>query len=311
MSDKYVIFHVEGGCGKNIVATSVVKSIKAYYPEHKLIVVTGYPEVFLHNPNIWRVYKFGSIPYFYDDFINDKDSVILRMEPYHSGDLLYKRKSLAEIWCDVLNIPCIDKTPEIILTDKEISTVKGMVNKDGPILIVQTSGGAEQQGHKYSWSRDLPIDFTQEVISKVKKDYSKIYHVRRDDQPALEHTLQARDNLRVLFCLFSISDNFICMDSLTQHAAAALNKKATVGWISNSPVVFGHDIHNNILANGSDSFRHRIDSYLESDDWTGGRIHECPFDDKHKLFDVDEFVQSLKNNKNKLSFNPQKTKIKL
>ena len=36
--DKYVIFHIDGGCGKNIVATSVVKSIKATYPEHKLIV---------------------------------------------------------------------------------------------------------------------------------------------------------------------------------------------------------------------------------------------------------------------------------
>ena len=59
--DKYVIFHIDGGCGKNIVATSVVKSIKAAYPEHKLIVVTAWPEVFVHNPSIYRVYKLSLI----------------------------------------------------------------------------------------------------------------------------------------------------------------------------------------------------------------------------------------------------------
>ena len=31
--NKYVIFHIDGGCGKNIVATSVVKSIKSAYPD--------------------------------------------------------------------------------------------------------------------------------------------------------------------------------------------------------------------------------------------------------------------------------------
>ena len=297
--DKYVIFHIEGGCGKNIAATAVCKSIKAAYPEHKLVVVTGYPEVFLHNPNVYRVYRFGIIPYFYDDFIVNKESKILRMEPYHSEDLLYKRKSLAEIWCDVLKIPCVDVKPKIYLTDREIDFVQNQVKKDGPMLIIQTSGGAESQGYSYSWSRDLPIEFAQDVVNELKDKYTKIYHVRRDDQPALEGTLQARDNFRVLFSLFSLADNFMCIDSFVQHAAAALQKKATVGWISNSPVVFGHELHDNIIANDADTFRHRIDSYLESDDWTGGRFHECPYDNDHILFEKDKFLKSILGNKTK------------
>jgi len=86
-----------------------------------------------------------------------------------------------------------------------------------------------------------------------------------------------------------------------------------VGWISNSPVVFGHDIHDNILASGAESFRHRVDSYLESDDWTGGKIYECPYDDNSNLFDKDVFIQSLVGNKKpkKLSFDVKKTNIKL
>jgi len=158
---QYTIFHIDGGCGKNIAATAVCKSIKAAYPEHKLIVVSAYPEVFLHNPIVHRVYKFGNLPYFYDDYINGKNSKIFRMEPYHSGDLLYKKKHLAQIWCDVFNIPCVTLKPEIHLTERELLFAQKNLQKEGPILLVQSSGGAEQQEHPYSWSRDLPPFFAK------------------------------------------------------------------------------------------------------------------------------------------------------
>jgi hypothetical protein len=293
MSDKYVIFHIDGGCGKNIVATSVVKSIKAVYPEHKLIVTSAWPEVFLHNPNVYRVYRFGYLPYFFEDYINNKDSVILRMEPYHSGDLLYKKKSLSEIWCDIFNIPCIDKKPELFLTERELLFIRNQMQKDGPVLIIQSSGGANQQGHPYSWSRDLPPAFAHDVVDSVKDKFSKILHIRRDDQPSIDGTIQITDNFRNLFCYIALSDKFLGIDSFMQHACAALSKKATVGWISNSPVVFGYDIHDNILATGIESFRHRIDSYLESDDLTGSRFHECPYDNIDAIFDKDQFIESI------------------
>jgi hypothetical protein len=291
--DKFAIFHVEGGCGKNIVATAVVKSIKAAYPEHKIIVTTAYPEVYIHDPLIHRVYRFGNIPYFYDDYIKGRDTKIFRMEPYHSEDLLYRRKSLAEIWCDVFGIPCVDKQPNIYLTERELIFAQNQLQKDGPILLVQSNGGAEQQGHPYSWSRDLPITFAQEVVDAVRGSFSKVVHIRRENQPEIQNTIRITDNFRNLFCYIALSDKFLCIDSFAQHAAAAFKKSATVGWISNSPVVFGHDIHTNIIATGAESFRHRIDSYLESDDWTGGRFHECPYDNINKLFDKDQFVEAI------------------
>lgn len=300
--DKYVIFHIDGGCGKNIVATAVVKSIKAAYPDHKLIVVTAWPDVFAHNPNIHRVYRFGNIPYFYEDYIDKKDSIILRNEPYHSGDLLYKRKSLTEIWCDVFNIPCIDKKPEIFLAERELLFAENQLQKQGPILLIQSSGGADQQGHPYSWSRDLPPVFAQEIVNSVKDKFNKILHVRRDNQPELQNTIKVTDGFRNLFCYIAHSDKILGIDSVVQHAAAAFNKKATVGWISNSPIVFGHEIHHNILASGAKSFRHRIDSYLEEDDWTGGKFHECPYDNINNLFDKDQFIESLLGSKNDLVF---------
>ena len=199
---QYSIFHIDGGCGKSIIATSVVKSIKSSYPEHELIVVTSYPEVFLHNPNVFRVYKFGNIPYFYDDYIKNKDSKIFRMEPYHSGDLLYRKKHLAEIWCDIFNITCISIKPELFLTERELMFVQNILNKQGPILTIQSSGGAENQKIPYSWSRDLPISFTAEIVDAIKDKFHKILHIKRENQQNIQNTIPITDNFRNLFCYF-------------------------------------------------------------------------------------------------------------
>lgn len=37
-----IIFSIQGGMGKSIMATAVCKAIKKQYPDSTLIVVTGY-----------------------------------------------------------------------------------------------------------------------------------------------------------------------------------------------------------------------------------------------------------------------------
>jgi hypothetical protein len=291
--NEYVIFHIDGGIGKNIAATAVIKSIKSAYPDRKLLIVTAYPEVYLHNINVHRVYKFGYLPYFYDDYIKNKNSIILRMEPYHSGDLLYRRKSLTEIWCDILNIPCVDKTPEIFLTQRELIYASNILKKQGPVLMIQSNGGADNQQHPYSWSRDLPPSFAQELVNELKPNFDKILHIGRQNQPDLQNTTKLTDSLRNIFCFILLSDKIIGIDSFVQHAAVALKKKATVGWISNSPLVFGYNTNHNVIATGQESFRHRLDSYLESDDWTGGRFYECPYDNINAIFKKEDFINSI------------------
>ena len=75
--EKYVVWHIEGGLGKNIAATALCESIKKTYPDRKLIMVVSHPEVFLNNPFIDRVYFVGNKSYFYDDYIKDKDTLII------------------------------------------------------------------------------------------------------------------------------------------------------------------------------------------------------------------------------------------
>jgi len=291
--DNYAILHIDGGCGKSIMATSVVKSIKIAYPDHKLVVISSYPEVFIHNPLIYRTYRVGNAPYFYEDYVKNKNSKIFKLDPYHTEDFIYRRKHLTEIWCEMYNLPKVDDSPSIFLTQREFINIQNQLKKQGPILIVQSSGGAEEQKHHYSWARDFHPDFIQDLINTVYKNYDKVLHIKRENQLNLENTIPITDNFRNLFCYIALGDSFLCMDSFVHHAAAAFKKKAVVGWISNPPNVFGHSIHKNIIANGTKSFRHEIDSYLESEDWTGNRFYECPYDNLQKIFNKEDFVNAL------------------
>ena len=48
----HAIFHVDGGIGKNIMATAVASAIKREHPDRKLVVVSSWPVVWINNPDI-------------------------------------------------------------------------------------------------------------------------------------------------------------------------------------------------------------------------------------------------------------------
>jgi hypothetical protein len=68
-----IIFQINGGIGKCVAATAVCEAIKKKYPNDKLIVVSGYADVFLNNPHVDRAYNYGGMSYFYEEYIEDKD----------------------------------------------------------------------------------------------------------------------------------------------------------------------------------------------------------------------------------------------
>ena len=50
--DKFIIFHTEGGHGKQVMATAVVRAIKKQYPDYKIVVVTAWDGPFFNNPDV-------------------------------------------------------------------------------------------------------------------------------------------------------------------------------------------------------------------------------------------------------------------
>ena len=290
--DNFIIFHVSGGIGKNILATAVVKAIKREYPNWNIIVLTAWKDVWLYNPYIYRSYVFQQSQFFYADYILNKNVLIFALEPYMSQDYLLKRDHLIRIWCQMCGVAYDNETPEMFFNSREIEYVKNNYVKNEPILLVHTHGGG-QSDIKHSWMRDMPIEIAQEVVEQFRGEV-RIMHVRRDDQIPLKDVEQFKGGIRELLVLIRESKYRFFIDSMCQHGAMAVGKKSLVCWIRNHPDILGYSFHDNYVTEAKDEINSLDWSVLEPYD-ISGQVAQCPFKEGTKLFDVDTIVKNIRN----------------
>ena len=246
--DKYAILQIEGGIGKNVMATAVVRAIQKKYPERKIVIISAYSDIWMNNQRVHKVLQFGQISYFYRDYIQNKDSLVFLHEPYKDNDYVYRKKHLTEIWCELCNVPWDGETPELYFTQLESDFVNTLVNKDRQIFLINAFGGAFGQHHKYSWARDIPPVLAQEIVDEMSKNY-RVIQIRRDDQIQLNNAESYNLNIRQSALMVLLSDRRLMIDSFLQHASAAFGLTSTVLWSCNSPKVFGYNTHKNISSN--------------------------------------------------------------
>ena len=291
--EKYFIWHIQGGMGKNIAGTSLVKSIKERYPDRKLIMVTSWPEVYLNNMDVDRVYQLGQSPYFYEDYIENKDVIISKHEPYHQTDHITKKKHLIHNWCDLMGLEYKSQIP-VIIPNYPQGMLLGLWKRNKPIMVIQTSGGPmDGQKYSYSWTRDIPIEIAQQIVKKYQNDYHVIQITRTDGYPldGVERMDSKMSNME-LFSLMVASEKRVLIDSSLQHAAVALNKKSTVLWVGTSPKVFGYNLHTNIEAKLPQRANQLIGSYT-FDYQFENNIHECPYMNVKDMFDINEILRVI------------------
>jgi len=247
----YIVFQIEGGIGKNVIATSVIRAINKEFPDRKIIILTAYPDIWELNPRVWRVFKFGETQYFYEDYIKDKDTLLFLQEPYRHTDFIYRKKHLSEIWCQMYNITFDGEKPELYFTQLEGDFVFSIINKEKPIFLINPFGGSNTNS-KYSWSRDIPPLLAQEIVNEASKKY-RVIQIKKEDQLSLNNCESMSLSIRQLALALIYSDKRLLIDSYLQHAAAAIGLESVVLWIGNSPVVFGYSIHKNIIAEFDDA----------------------------------------------------------
>lgn len=286
-----IIFQINGGIGKCVSATTVCEVIKKEYPDAKLIVVSGYPDVFLNNPHVDRTYAFGGMSYFYEEFIENQDVKLFAHDPYLEVNHIQYKESLVETWCKLFGLTYNGESPSLYLTDREKKFFGTKYTSDKPILLLQTNGGVPND-IKYSWARDIPYKTVQAVIEEFKDSYN-IVHIRREDQLGFEHTFAATDSFRAMGVLIDNSEKRLFMDSFAQHTAAALNKPSTVCWIANKPDVFGYKLHDNIINNPFTVKPELRNAYLGKFNISGDLL-EFPYQSEDEIFNVDEIIKSLK-----------------
>ncbi len=286
-----IIFQINGGIGKCVMATAVCEAIKKQYPESKLIVVSGYADVFLNNPYVDRAYNFGGMSYFYEEFIEDKDIKILAHDPYLQTDHVQHKEHLIETWCKLFGVDYNNEQPQIFLTDRERKFYQNKYVSDKPIFLIHPNGGATSD-LKYSWARDLPYNVVQSVINEFKDNYN-VVHIKREDQLKYEGTYEVSDGFRGLAVLIEMSEKRLFIDSFAQHTAVAMNMPSTVCWVVNKPNVFGYSLHDNISPGPFTSKPELRNAYLSKFN-ISGELLEFPYDNENEIFNTEEIIKSLK-----------------
>ncbi len=293
LKEKYFIWHIQGGLGKNIAGTSLVKSIKETYPDRKLIMVTSWPEVFLNNPNVDRVYQLGQPPHIYPPPKKHKEVPTPKHEPDNQTDHITKKKHLIHNWCDLMGLEYKNQLP-VIKPNYPQGMAVGLWQRSKPIMVIQSSGGPMQgQKYSYSWTRDIPIELAQEIVNNFSQTYHIIQITRPDGYQlnGVERVDTQMSNME-LFALLVASKKRVLIDSSLQHAAAALNLKSTVLWVGTSSTVFGYDLHANLQAKLPKRANQLISSYT-FDYQFENNLHECPYMGVQEIFDTNTIIQNI------------------
>lgn len=285
-----VIFSISGGAGKVVMATAVCKAIKKKYPDCKLIVVSGYPELLINNPHVDKAFNFNALSYFYEDYIENKEIKAIVHDPYVQTEFLYQNEPLIKTWCEMNDIPYNGEMPEIFLTKREIEHYQKNMITDKPIFLLQTNGGADPN-LKYSWARDMPSSTIIDIVDYYK-DTHVICHVKREDQETYPNTIPITATLRELCALALVSDKRLLIDSFMQHACASFKLPSVILWIANKPEVFGYDWNVNIKANAFTRKPDTRNAFLTKFN-IGGEPFEFPYDDERDIFSTETIIKAL------------------
>lgn len=219
-TESNLLLHINGGLGKCIMATAVIRSYKAANPESKVIVVSGYPEVFLNNPDVYKNFPFAT-PYLWQDYYSKAGWRVEAQDPYLSEAWIKNRKQhLIDIWCGMLRIPNMQKTPLLYFSGPETDELTNQIRVEKPLLVVQSTGGS--QAGARSWTRNPPQNELEEWLEK-RMDSNYILHLALPDTPQLKNVHQRIENFdrRKAMCLCYYAQELVGIDSYSLHARAA------------------------------------------------------------------------------------------
>ena len=215
-----LLLHINGGLGKCIMATAVIRSYKAANPDSKIVVVSGYPEVFLHNPDVYKNFPFAT-PYLWQDYYGKPGWRVEAQEPYLTEPWIKNHKQhLIDIWCGMLRVPNVQKTPLLYFSGPETDELISQIRVEKPLLVVQSTGGSNAASR--SWTRNPPQQELEEWLEK-RLDSNYILHLALPDTPQLKNVHQRVDNFdrRKAMCLCFYSQELVGIDSYSLHARAA------------------------------------------------------------------------------------------
>jgi len=250
-----IIFYIDGGVGKCIAATAVCRAIKKAYQDCRLIVVSGYEDVFKNNPNVYRSFNAGNTEFLYDDYFN-KDTKVFKTEPYTSKQYWTGKHHLITEWCKQLGIDDDGIKPDLYPSQEMEEVCKSMLNGFGkPTLLLQIIGGpvkaTEDERIATSYNvphRSLSVEFGEEFIKQLG-DGMTVIVPQIGTAPTPKGAVAVGGPLERMLALPKYVNHIVCIDSMFQHAAAAYEKEAIVMWGATGSEFLGYETNKNVALN--------------------------------------------------------------
>jgi hypothetical protein len=281
------IFHITGGLGKHVLASSVINSYKKAYPERNIIVSSAYPDVFVGNPNVEESLNLNKNQYFYKNYIHGKDIEIYAHEPYKQTSHIARNTHLVDTWCSMIGIKHTE-LPSVHINFRQTETCSRLIEPylSKPLLVFQPFGGIGDL--PYSWARDIHPELAQQIVNTLSNKYN-ILHICNPNHPTLVNCTRVEERLDpgVLFSILKFAEKRVLIDSCLQHAAFALGLSSLVTWGVTSPDQFGYKLHDNILPKSMPPSN--PNAYLFNYE-IGGIVSECPFENWQDMIDVEKIM---------------------
>ena len=228
----YTIY-INGGIGKHICATTLLRYIQTKDKDAKLIVISGFPEIFLHNPRVHRnLHHMTS--YVFDDYVKGTD---LRLgDPYSLIEYYDGKEHINKLYPKSYRFEGMneDLYPEIYLSPDELREAEDFATQSTkPIITFQPTGGNQRVGQvkdpRSFTGRDLTRQSAQRIVDSLKDDYN-VLHVRLPHEYALDNVKSIEWPFRKFITLIPFIRAHIGIDSVMMHAVAAFKKPGLIFW---------------------------------------------------------------------------------
>jgi len=253
------LYSIEGGVGKHLQFTALIDSLFKKYKK-KLIINSGYPELFPHCPNVadsnilFNEVFFEMNHHYFKKFDN-----IFYHDPYKS-DFLKGEVNVVKKWAELYEVNIDDCRPNFFINaDREkilLSTIKN-INK---FILLQFTGGQGVQNNVYDKNNfGRNFKYGQELINLLRDAFPLhsliIFGHPNEQQEHIGETKYNDQNGIPLFktredfmILSKYCDFFITIDSALQHMCSnqSFNKKGIVLWGSTLPNAFGYKTNVNL-----------------------------------------------------------------
>lgn len=309
-----ILFRGNGGLGKIIAMTGVVRQFRNENPKCRVHVMSPYPDVWANLDFVEKFYPTPTQNAILTDFYdNHEDFDVIDVEPYI--DLAYRqgKEHLIETWCRRAGLASpVLKRGTLMLSHQErnwaIQAFQHMNLGKTRLVAFQPFGGTPYSSAELALDptrtkqvRDLTVEKAQEIVDLLNQRNCTVLQISLQTEPQLRNTvkLPVPQNQvmspRYIFALLEMCSGLIAVDSFAQHAWAALERQnSVVLWGATNPANLGYSSSINMEVKDSCVNLHCNRPVTHLYDMTGdGKSWNCPYNGKCMGFNAEEVVRNI------------------